>query len=217
MRTIKFQVTGRGADTDAPTVDDLFDQLRDYFDILKGVEQAVAENGTVEIEWRIIDASKSSPLAFEAGAFARQYAMNIDRRANIVVATTASGMSLLQTGGARPQFFTEKVLTKAEKFFERVTNGLAETGIDYGPGLPSMSLNRVTAYEAAAHVQRILNPPDKVYTELGSVEGIAHGFDKDAQGFPYLKVKHRLTGDELQCRLYGKHFRKSRCVKSVIF
>jgi len=201
MRTIKFKVLGRGADTDAPTVDDLLDQLRDYFDILKGVEQAVAEDGATEIEWRVVDANRCSPLAFEVAPFARQYAMNIDNRADIVLTATATGMDLLQTGGARPEFFTEKVLQKAEQFFERVTNGLSETGIDYGLGLPSMSVNRVSA---VAHVQQILKPPAKVYTEIGSIEGIAHGFDKDARGFLNLKIRHRLMGDEINCRLSGQ-------------
>ena len=204
MRTITFQVTGHATDTDAPTVDDLLDQLRDYFDILKGVEKAVAENGIVEIEWRIINASKTSPLAIEAAPFARRYAMNIDRRAEVVVANTARGMSLLQTGGERPPVFTETVLTKAERLFERVTNGLSETVVDYGPDLPSMKLTRGNAYTAAAHVQQILKPPAKVYTEIGSVEGIAHGFDRDSRGYPYLKFKYRLTGEEINCRLFGQ-------------
>ncbi|MGH6822227.1 MAG: hypothetical protein ACRECP_01360 [Methylocella sp.] len=217
MRTIKFKVTGRGADTDAPTVDDLLDQLRDFFDILKGVEQAVAEDGTIEIEWRVIDVSRSSPLAFEIAPFARQYAMNIDNRADIVLTATATGMCLLQTDGARPEFFTEKVLQKAEKLFERVTNGLSETGIDYGPGLPSMSINRAKAYAAAAHIQQILKPPNKVYTEIGSIEGIAHGFDKDERGSPYLKIRDRLTGEDFKCRLVGQALQEIKACKIGAF
>jgi len=64
-----------------------------------------------------------------------------------------------------------------------------------------MSVNRVSA---VAHVQQILKPPAKVYTEIGSIEGIAHGFDKDARGFLNLKIRHRLMGDEINCRLSGQ-------------
>ncbi len=147
MRTIEIEIVGRSAETDAPSVDDLLNQLRDYFDILKGVEQAVAEDGTEEIDWRVIDASKNSPLALKAGAFSRQFAMNVDRRAALVVTHTARGMYALQTGsGERPPYFNDNVLVKAEHFFKRVTNGLAETSISYGPNLPAMRLDRGKAY-----------------------------------------------------------------------
>lgn len=204
MRTIKFKVSGRGAGTDAPIVADLLDQIRDYFDILNGVEQAVAPDGVVEIEWRIVGASKNSPLSFEAAAFARQYAMNVDARAEAVLRYTANGFSDLQTRRGRPPFFSEKVLFKAEKIFERVTNGLSETAVDYGHDLPAMNLNRGNAYAAASFVQQILRPPAKAYKEIGSIEGIAHGFDKDGRGYPVLKIRHRLTGDDINCRLSGQ-------------
>ncbi|HEY8097456.1 MAG TPA: hypothetical protein VIE65_15395 [Methylobacter sp.] len=204
MRTIKFKVSGRGADTDAPTVADLLDQIRDYFDVLNGVEQAVALDGKVEIEWRIIGASKNSPLSFEAAAFARQYAMNVDMRAEAVLKHTANGFKSLQTRQGRPPFFSEKVLVKVERIFERVTNGLSETDVDYGPDLPGMILTRGNAYAAAVFVEQILRPPAKAYKEIGSIEGIAHGFDKDGWGYPSLKIKHRLTGDEISCRLAGQ-------------
>ena len=51
-RTIKLSVRARG-EIDSPTVEDLLDQVRDYFEILKGVEQAVAPDGANAIEWRI--------------------------------------------------------------------------------------------------------------------------------------------------------------------
>jgi hypothetical protein len=204
MRTIKIQIVGRSAETDAPSVDDLLDQLRDYFDILRGVEQAAAADGSEEIDWRVIDASKNSPLALEAGAFARQYAMNVDNRAGIVVWHTANGLRALQVGAVRPPFFDDKVLIKAEHLFERVTNGLAQTIVDHGAGLPIMELDRSKAYAAMANVRQLLKPQPKAYDETGSIEGIAHGFDRDGWNNPVLKVKHRATGEDLTCRLTGQ-------------
>lgn len=200
---IKLKITGRSADTDAPTVDDLLDQLRDYFDILKGVEEALAGNGKTEVEWRIVGASKNSPLAFEAAPFARQYAVNVDHRAALVVRATAIGMRALQTRGKRPEYFSQKVLVKAEKLFERVTNGLGATTVDYGPELPALELTPTAAYAAAAHVKSILEPPLTSYNELGSIEGVAHGPDLDGWGNRIIKIRVRLTGDDLTCRLSG--------------
>lgn len=204
MRTIKIEIVGRGPETDAPSVDDLLDQLRDYFDILRSVEEAVAEDGGAEIEWRVVDAGKNSPLSVEAGAFARQYAMNVDRRAQLVATHTARGMYALQVSAERPPFFDDRTLAKAERFFERVTNGLAETTVDYGADLPVTKLDRGMARAASANVQAILRPPLKTYIDKGSIEGTAHGFDRDGWGNPVLKVKRRGTGEEIRCRLAGQ-------------
>lgn len=97
-----------------------------------------------------------------------------------------------------------KVLVKAEHLFARVTNGLAQTIVDYGPGLPTMELDRSKAYAAAANVQAILKPQPKAYDETGSIEGIAHGFDRDGWNNPILRVKHRSSGEEITCRLSGQ-------------
>src|SRR5690606_4344477 len=148
MRTIKIQIVGRSPETDAPSVDDLLDQLRDYFDILKGVEQAVADDGSSEIDWRVIDAGKNSPLALEAAAFPRHVEWSVARRAALVVTHTARGLHPLQISNERPPYFDDKVLQKAEDFFARVTNGLAETAVDYGPELPKLTLDRGKAYAA---------------------------------------------------------------------
>ncbi|MBS7702701.1 hypothetical protein [Chelatococcus asaccharovorans] len=203
-RTIKLKILGRGVDTDAPTVDDLLDQVRDYFEILRGVEQAVAEDGSSAIEWRIVSASMNSPLALEAGAFPRQFAMNVDHRAKVVITHAANGLNALQTSSKRPPFFSEKALARAERFFERVTNGLSETAVEYGLGLPPTTLNRDNATSAAANVKAILKPQAKPYREIGSIEAVAHGFDRDGWGHPILKVRHRLTGDDINCRVAGR-------------
>ena len=203
-RTIKLKIAGRGINTDAPTVEDLLDQVRDYFDILRGVEEAMAEDGASAVEWRIVDARKSSPLALEAAAFPRQFAMNADRRVELVIKHTVLGLMALQVGKGRPPFFSEKLLAKAEKIFERVTNGLSETTIDPGPGLPPVTLDRASAHAAINNVRSILRPPDKPYKEIGSIEGYVHGLGLDRWGNRVLKVRHRLTGDEINCRIFGE-------------
>jgi len=48
-KTIKLSIKARG-ESDAPRVDDFLDQVRDYFEILDGVEQAIAEDGANAIE-----------------------------------------------------------------------------------------------------------------------------------------------------------------------
>ena len=60
-----------GTEGGSTTVDDLLDQVRDYFEILGGVEETVAEDGARALEWRIVHAQTNSPIALEAVAFAR--------------------------------------------------------------------------------------------------------------------------------------------------
>jgi hypothetical protein len=204
MANIKLRIVGRGADTDAPIVDDLLDQIRDCFDILRGVEEALAEDGRAEVQWRMVNASKNTPLFFEAAPFGRQYGMNVDRRATRVVRATAVGLRQLQTRERRPDYFSEKVLAKAEHLFERVTKGLAQTTIEYGDGLPELALTPASAYAAAAYVRKILEPISKTFDEIGSVEGIAHGPDLDGWGNRIVKIRVRMTGDDLTCRLFDQ-------------
>ena len=40
--------------------------------------------------------------------------------------------------------------------------------------------------------------------EIGAIEGIAHGPDTDGWGNKIIKVRARLTGDDITCRLYGQ-------------
>jgi hypothetical protein len=85
-----------------------------------------------------------------------------------------------------------------------VTNGLSQTTVDHGLDLPVLDLTPSSAYAGAAHVKRILDPPQKAFNEIGSIEGIAHGPDKDGRGNKIIKVRARLTGDDITCRLSGQ-------------
>lgn len=201
-RTVKLSIKARG-ESDSPTVDDLLDQVRDYFDILKGVEEAVAEDGSLAIEWRIIHASSNTPIALEAAAFAKNYAVNIDQRAEIVVRQTAYGLRQLQASGERPTNFTNRVIARAEKIFERITNGLEQTTVDFGPDLPVMDLTPTIARSAVANARRVLDPQHKPYREQGSVEGFVQSVERDGFGRPLLWLRHRLTGESIKCIVLG--------------
>lgn len=203
-KMFKIRISGSGAGTDSPSVEDLLDQVRDYLEILHGVEEAVAEDGALVIDWRIVDASRNSPLALECRAFPRNYAVNIDRRAELVMNCTAKGFHLLQTTAERPEYFTDKVLTKARGIFDRVTNGLNLTEVDSGEGWPPILITPVTARGAAANTDRVLKPVSKPYREFGSVEGYFQGVERDGFGRKLLYVRHRVTGDIIKCIVSGK-------------
>lgn len=196
---IRFTIRGHSAETDAPTVEDLVAQIGDWFSILRGVEEAVAEDSAREIEWRVTGASKSSPLAFELTAFPRRHGMNIEHRAREVKAHVAAGLSLLRSKAERPSYFTEPVLEKAGKLFERVTNGLNLTKIEFGDHLPDIEITPATARAAATNITSVRKPKEKPYRELGSIEGTLQRVERDGRGHPLLYVKPRLYGDPVKC------------------
>ena len=202
-RRIKLRICV-GDHGDAPTVEDLLDQLRDYFAILEGVEQAVAEDGRQAIEWRIVKATTNTPIEFEAAPFAKHFATNVDNRVELVIRHTALGLDALSRGADRPAHFTEQVLLRAEKLFERVTNGLAETLVDYGEGLPALDITFETAKTAAANTRSVLTPKARPYKELGSIEGNIQTIERDGFGRRILYVRYRLTGDPVKCYVSGE-------------
>lgn len=201
-RIVRLWIKARG-EISSPTVDDLLDQVRDSFDILKGVEEAIAEDSGRAIEWRVIGATSNSPISLEVAPFSKDFAVNIDQRVEIVTERTALGLHQLQVSGERPPDFTNRVLGKAEKLFERVTNGLAQTTIDFGPHLPPIELTPMVARAAAANVRIVLYPPNKPYKEQGSIEGTAESIERDGWGHPVLWLRHRLTGESVKCFVSG--------------
>jgi len=203
MRIVRIKIRGRGIDTDAPSADDFLGQIRDYIDILMGIEKAIAEDGQNAIDWRAVDAGKSSPLTIAFGAFPRQYAVNIDRRTDAVLHRTADGLVALQERVERPPFFTDDVLHFVKRTFERVTNGLDLTEIELG-GLPPLTITPAIARQAANNARVALTPLDRPYRELGSIDGLTQAAETDGFGRKLLYVKNRLNGDSVKCILSGQ-------------
>ena len=177
--------------------------MRDYLEVLRGVEEAAAGDGTSKIVWRIVDASRNSPLAFELEAFPKHYAVNIDGRVQIVMSETAFGFASLQTNAEHPSYFTDKVLGRVHRIFERATNGLSQSDADFGVGLPQLLLTPTVARMAARNTDRVLKPTDKPYKELGSVEGFFQGVERDGYGRHVAFVRDHVTGEVVKCLVSG--------------
>ena len=202
-RTVKISISGRGPDTDAPLVEDALDEIRDWVGILRGVEEAAAGSSGTAIEWRLVNASRNSPLAFEIAPFPRQFATNIDRRVAIVLEETARGLHAIQTRAERPRHFTNDVMRKARRVMERVTNGLGSAAIDFGPDLPTTRITPTVARAATRNVDLVLESPDRPYKEVGSVEGYLQAVERDGFGRCIAYVVERVTGQQVKCIVTG--------------
>lgn len=206
-RIVTVRISGHNVETDAPTADDLLEQIRDYLEILRGVEEAIAEDGQRAIDWRVVNASKASPLSLQLEAFPHQYAVNVDLRVAAVVANTAAGFAQLQSNPERPNFFSDRVLARAERIFERVTNGLELSEIDFGPDLPISTVTPAIARTAAKNARLAQTPVERAYRELGAVEGYFHSVERDGYGRSLLWIRHRLSGAQIKCILSGAALR----------
>jgi hypothetical protein len=177
--------------------------MGDWNSILRGVEEAIAEDGASEIEWRVTGASTNSPLAFELTAFPRRHGMDIERRTKQVKREISTGLSALRSKPERPSYFTEPVLEKAERFFERVTNGLSLTRIEFGDSLPPIEITPREAKFVAKNITAVRKPKEKPYQEIGSLEGYLQRVERDGYGRPLLWVKLRVSGETVKCIAQG--------------
>jgi hypothetical protein len=202
-RTIKLRISGRGAGTDAPTVDDALDQIKDYVDILRGVEEAVSGTQTSALDWRLVDAHRNSPLEFDIQAFPKQFATNVDQRVEIVTTQTARGFAILQARAERPPHFTNNVLRKAHQVFERVTNGLGFSEVDFGAELPKIHITPSVGRSAARNIDFVLDKPGRPYQEIGSMEWYLRAVARGAYNRRVVYVVERITGEEVRCLVTG--------------
>lgn len=199
---IKITIQGRASlGVDAPTVEDLLSQIQDFVAVLRGVEEAVADGKGEEIEWRVTDVTKNSPLTFEVTPFPQRHAMNVDNRAQEVVAATTKGINALARGTDRPMYFSDTLIGKVEKVFDRVANGLSETIIDASAyhDVPQISVTKASAPSALANLHQFRRPEPISYRELGSVEGFITRVELDGYHRPIVWLRHRLDGQMVKC------------------
>ena len=205
-KPIKIVVSGNEIDgQDAPTVEDLLAQIQDVVNVLKGVEEAIALDGKREIIWRVTNVTKNSPLTFEITPFPKTHAMNIDRRAEQVVTSSASGLGALASGGERPAYFSNELMDRVEKVYQRVTNGLSATKIDFGGYVdaPAVEISKPTVRAAVASIKRFQSPTAVTHKELGSIEGVISRVELDGNNRPVVWLRSRLDGQTIRCAPSG--------------
>lgn len=201
---VKIRIRGSGLDSDAPTVEDLFDQLRDYFELLEEVEQNVAVDGQTAIQWRVTHAVTASPIVFTVQAFPKQFAVNVDARASQVLVTTLDGCSELLATPTRPRDFSDKALHIAQKFYNRLTDGLDEAEIQVEDLERPLIIRPSAARKACENVREILSPVENPYQEYGSIEGHLKRVGQEGRGRKVVHVRLRTTGDEVKCFVTGE-------------
>jgi hypothetical protein len=199
---IRIKIEGGAPETDAPTVDDLLDQVRDYVAILEGVEAAIGR-AEPSLVWRVTGATKNSPLVMELTPFPKEFGTDISRRDREVREATARGLFALRATGERPIYFDDGVLEKAEQVFRRVTNGLSSSSLDVGEGVETVVITPVDARAGVTAAQQLRKPAEKPWTELGSLECRLRSLEVDGRGPKVMRVISRIDNQEVKVFLAG--------------
>ena len=206
--TKPVRVTVKGPDDDrvaAPTVDDLLGQIRDFLDILRGVEKTVGEGGN-DLVWRVTDAKMNSPISLELTPYGNAPAAEVLARAALVESRTAEGFRALRRGDAHPPYFTEEVLAKARRIDQRVLNGLSDTTIAFADDPELLVIDRPAAREVERAVEREKGLASIPYQELGSIEGFVTKPELDGHERAILRFRSRLDGSEIKAYARGHAF-----------
>ena len=200
-KPIKIMIKGSdNHGNDAPTVKDLLTQILDHLEILCEVETAIFGKGQEQLEWRVTNLTKNSPLSVEITPSPKVYGTNIDNRANEVVNATSQGFQELKRGGKRPKYFTDSILKKIEGVNKRVTNGLSDTEVDFSKykNTTNFSINPNLARAIIKRIETLKTPTPAPYREMGSVEGYVKNIGHDGKR-AFIILNARIDGRDIKC------------------
>lgn len=194
--------------TNAPTVEDLLGQIRDFVGVLEGVEEAVP--GGPSLIWRVTDAQMNSPITLEFTPYGHGPAARVGARIEEVERIAVEGLNALAIGDPAPAHFTEGVLKRARRMHERVLNGLSDTVISFDPTIAPepIVIDRAAAREVESAVERAKGLASIPYQELGSIEGFVTKPELDGFNRAILRFRARLGGAEIKAFASGHAFRQ---------
>ena len=201
-KPITISIEGKYTDgRDAPTVEDLLNQVQDFVSILHQVEAAFADDGSQELVWLVTNATRNSPITLEVTPVPSTFGMNVDRRAANVIDATARGLYKLSESSEPPVYFNDAAIASAERVNSRVTNGLATTTIDFREyeRAPIIELTPENAIQAISNIKKNRSPKPIAYRELGSIEGYIARIEIDGFGRPLIWIRTRLDNELVKC------------------
>lgn len=212
---VRVTIKGSGeAGANAPTVDDLLGQIRDFVEVLESVEKAFAEDHTNKIVWRVTDAERENPISFELTPTATDPGVFVGIRAEAVERIAIEGMNALRRGIVRPPYFTDDALIRVRKIHARVQNGLAATSF-YVRDTPDVELLVIDS-QAAIDVEKVFEAARPIaipFQSLGSVEGFVARAELDGFGRAILRFKTRLDGTEVKAIATGAAFKQIEAMR----
>jgi hypothetical protein len=197
---------------DAPlTVNDAMRQILDFFELL----QAAGGDEASLISWQLVDISMKSPLHATARAVAKTPGIVPEPIARREKARLAESLQSLAKRSAVPDWMDANARQKVSHIFERNLNGIGRTDIQFNDNEPVQiivsnvartALETLRRHEAIEQLQA--QQLDLSRKEYGSIEGDVLETTTH-YGHPAIRVRERLTGEELVCILSDELAAKS--------
>ena len=212
------KITVRGAEAagaEAPAAGDALSQIQDLIAIFQGAEAFLEKPGQKkDLVWCITDASMQSPLTVDVTPHPSHPDAGAESRVFEVVCMAAELLDATAAKGGR-QVLPDRLAQKIKKVHVRVTNGLAETTVDfsaYGNAL-KIRIDPATAREVLKRLEADSASDEFAEPVPSSVEGFVCGvgMDGDTQR-PVLWLRSRLDGKVLRCTATE---RGAKCIKDL--
>lgn len=191
---VKVTVRASSAHPDVLTVQDAMRQVLDFFELL-------AKEGEPSVEWRLSKASTNSPFSIEGEAISLHPSVDITVVARAQkLALESSLRDIVSNRLPNDPLFDIRI---AKRFFERNTNGIGLTEIDFETG----DVINVTPQVARQAVETIIQQPENdLYEfahpreEVGSVEGTL-SYVGTHWNAPAVQIIDSRTKEKVWCRL----------------
>lgn len=175
------------------------DAMRQVLDIVEGLENAEATEGSRQIVWRLTEAhTNSPPLTIVAEPFPVHPSLSVALEANRVANEFSRTMQGLLSGHA-DEWLEKEFVRPVRRVFERNLNGVGKTDISIEGEVP-VSIVPQTARAAVLALDRLGLEKDAALrdwtrTEHGTVEGEVQSLTK-WNGKPALVITERLSGEK---------------------
>lgn len=197
--TITVTIVSSAGEEAALLVNDAMRQILDVFSLLSA---AGGEDGSL-ISWQLIDISMKSPLRVTAAAVQRVPGVEVAPIARREKLRLADSLDDIVRSARVPDWIAGEALTRTKSLFERNTNGIGRTEIQFNEDAPTSTISHIEALRAvriveAAESSRAAESVEQPWIEYGTIEGTVRD-TTTKYGNPVIIIRDSTSGEEITC------------------
>lgn len=201
-KRLKIIVRASRTHPDLLTIQDAMQQVLDLFDLASAEDEYATD-----VVWNLVSATTNTPLTVVAEAVSVKEGVDaaivaIERKRRL-----ATGLSDVSEGRMPSGWTQPNTWGIAQKIFRRSLNGVGTTDIifddeDEKPLVitPRVAKTAIAVLEPPAALMEVVPDETLQREEMGTVEGVLLDCGHDYNQ-PAIKIKERLTGREVWCRV----------------